>query len=305
MTLKQIDNKEDEIQLLSSLYNKSSSKKQKKLIFEEIQKVKSGYEAEKENAFYLDARLCDNKNLLLLNDIRIEHDGEVAQIDHIIITRFGIELLESKSSTGVMTINNDGSISIKHGSKTSTLPNPLEQSYRHARILEKFLQSENLLSSRIKMLGGIFIDNKILINPKTTLTNSSLPDGFFRADSFITMRNKEIDNIGIIKSLKLISTAYPIDMAYDIANAIIKAHSPIKHDYRKKFRVEGETNSEKSNNKEKADGQDNIENETICPRCKKGKLVKRVTKKRSAQEKYGKDEFYGCSRYPKCRYTQK
>ncbi len=63
----------------------------------------------------------------------------VAQIDHMIITRFGIELLESKSSKGQMTINKDGSISLKNRNRaTVTLPNPLEQSVRHAKVIRAF-----------------------------------------------------------------------------------------------------------------------------------------------------------------------
>ena len=41
--------------------------------------------------------LKDNKNVIVLYGLRIEYNGENVQIDHMLITRFGIELIESKS----------------------------------------------------------------------------------------------------------------------------------------------------------------------------------------------------------------
>lgn len=41
-----------------------------------------------------------------------------------------------------------------------------------------------------------------------------------------------------------------------------------------------------------------------CPRCGDGTLVKRVRKDRRYHDKYDSNEFFGCSRYPKCRYTE-
>ena len=42
-------------------------------------------------------------------------------------------------------------------------------------------------------------------------------------------------------------------------------------------------------------GKEEVVNDDICPSCG-GKLVKR-------EGKYG--EFFGCSNYPKCRFTKK
>jgi len=35
-----------------------------------------------------------------------------------------------------------------------------------------------------------------------------------------------------------------------------------------------------------------------CPKCRDGKLIKRTNK-------IAKEDFLGCSEYPKCKYTQK
>jgi len=240
MILKDIDDKSIEFKMLSNLYNRAKNQKTKDAISKELNMLKAGYEAEKENAFYLSARLSEDKKLLLINDIRIKHNGLVAQIDHIIISRQGIEILESKSSRGTMTINLDGSIIVKNrNGNTITLPNPLEQAYRQAEILKSFLRSKELLPKRSKLFGGteLNIRSGVLINPKTTLTNQTLPDGFYRADSFITLRKRELDSMSLASGLKATFTSYSMDEAYLIANVIINAHEPITFDYEKKFKM--------------------------------------------------------------------
>ena len=296
MILKTIDDKSKQIETLEDLYSRSKSEAQKKLIASDLKKVKSGYEAEKENAYYLDFELEKNKNLILIHDIRLEHEGRTAQFDHILISRFGIELLETKSSKGTMTINKDGSIDIKNGKYTNTYPNPLEQSKRHALVLKEFLAASELLSKRIDIFGGIEISSKVLINPKTTLTNSTLPEGFERADSFISNRKKEIENISVFKAVSLISKGYNIDKAMEIAQMIVNAHQPLEFDYTKKFKISKEPQIEEKNT---------IDNsKRTCPRCNEGELIVRKSKSKKAKEKYEKNEFLGCSRYPKCRYTE-
>ena len=301
MIFKNIDDKSKQIQTLEELLSRSKSASQKRLIETDLKKVKSGYEAEKENAYYLDFELEKNKNLILLHDIRIEHDGRTAQFDHLLISRFGIELLETKSSKGTMTINNDGSLDLKNGKYTNTFPNPLEQSKRHAVVLKEFIAASELLSKRIGIFGGIEISSRVLINPKTTLTNSKLPEGFERADSFISNRKKEIDNIGVFKAVGLISKGYNIEKAKEIAQMIVDAHKPVEFDYAKKFKIKKEEQTEEIISDEIV--QVKVV-DTSCPRCKEGKLVVKQIKSKKAKEKYGNDEFIGCDRYPKCRYTK-
>lgn len=308
MLLKHIDDKTPQIKTLENLLEKSTSTAQQKLIEIDLKKIKSGDTAEKENAYYLNFELEKNKNLILLHDIRIEHDRRTAQFDHILISRFGIELLETKSSQGTMSINADGSLTLKNGKYTQTYPNPLEQSRRHGIVLRDFIDSSELLSKRIDLFGGIDITSKILINPKTTLTNKELPEGFDRADSFISKRKKEIDKLGVFKVIEIVSKGYNIDTAKDIAQMLIDAHKPIIFDYTNKYKIKKEVIKESKKLKEEGLEKEEIENENItlksCPRCKEGNLiVKKVTSKK-AKEKYNHDEFLGCDRYPKCKYIE-
>lgn len=308
MIFKQIDDKAKEIQTLNILLEKSQSTAQKKLINTQLQKVTLGIEAEEENAYYLNFEFEKSENIILLHDIRLEHKGRTAQLDHILISRFGIELLETKSSKGVMTINNDGSMTLVNGKYTNTYPNPLEQSKRHASVLKEFISNSNILSKRIDMFGGIDISSKVLIHPKTNVSNSELPSDFERGDSFVSNRLKDIDDIGLFKAVGMITKGYDIDKAKEIAKLLVVAHTPIEYDYEKKFRIKKEVKSqEETKIKPSLIREENaqVKNEKqICPRCKEGQLIIKKIKSKKAQEKYSNTEFFGCNRYPKCRYTQ-
>ena len=234
MLFKDIDSKKEEINQLKNLLKLSKNPKQQTIIRADLARIENGYKAEKENAYYLDFRFKDNAHNILLHDIRIEYEGKVAQIDHIIINRFGIEVLESKSFTGILTIKGDGSLNVTYGKKVQTFPNPIEQNNRHIQILSDYIKAHVKLPSNLKLFG-IPISSTILINPKTTLTNNHLPKGFERADSFATKRVEDIDKMGAMEVFKSLGCIMKIDRAKEIAEFLVKHHKPKVYDYSKKY----------------------------------------------------------------------
>lgn len=300
MVLKQIDESKDEqLKILKKLHKITTSEKQKLLIAKDLKSYENGLEAEKQHAYYLNFALENNKNLILLHDIRIEHNGNTAQIDHILISRAGIEVLESKSFKGKLTIKDDGSLSVNYNKKSYSFPNPIEQNNRHIQVLRELLNDYGLESKRQALLGGLEITSKILLSPDTFVVNKKLPNGYERADSFITNRDKEIDNTNILQGLKLISKAFSMDKALDIAEILKMNHKPAEFDYSKKYILPKEKEIKKV---EEKPSEVNTDKEKKCPRCNDGILVLRTRKK--ASTKYNSNEFYGCSNYPKCRYSE-
>ncbi len=239
MRYKNIDSKEKEITQLKELLTKSKNPKQKALIRADLARVENGYKAEKDNAYYLDFSFKDSPRNILLHDIRIEHNGQVAQIDHVIVNRLGIEVLESKSFSGKLTIKGDGSLDVEYGRKVQTFPNPIEQNNRHAKILSEFLKENMELPKNLKLFG-VPISSSVLINPKTTLSNDTLPKGFLRADSFTTDWDSRVDKMGTIALFKTIGTTMSLDRAKEIANFLVKHHSPKSYDYTKKYPIKKE-----------------------------------------------------------------
>jgi len=299
MVYKKIDSKGDEISVLKQLLLESKSDKQKVLISKDLKALENGYKSELENAYYLNFHFEDRKRSILLHDIRIEHNGKTAQFDHILIAPVGITLLESKSFKGKLTIGEDNSLNVNYGKYIKTFPNPIEQNNRHAKVLKKFIDEKVDLSSRFKLMGGIPIDSTVLIHPNTTVLNKQLPRGFERSDSFATNYNKKIDDMGIgivlLKSITLMSQ----DMVKDIAKKLIALHKPIKYDYTHKYRISKINEKVDSKEVKKVD-----EFKKSCPRCNEGTLVQRRRKSKKFGTEYASDEFWGCNRFPQCRYTE-
>ncbi len=300
MVFKKIDSKESEINTLKQLLEKSNNEKQKSLISKDFISLENGYRAEKENAYYLDFHFESRDKLVLLHDIRIEHNGRTAQFDHILIEPLGITILESKSFTGELTINEDNSLNVKYGKYTKTFPNPIEQNNRHEKVLYEFIHNSLEVPKRFKLMGGIPIYSKVIIHPNTTVTNKTLPEGFERSDAFATSRNKVIDKMNAAKILLSTVTFVTKDFAKEIATVLVNGHKPIHYDYTSKYRI-----SQKEIVKPKEPmTPDQNRDEKICPRCKEGSLVKRKRKSKKFGTQYQSDEFIGCSRFPKCRYTE-
>lgn len=305
MIFKEADSKQKQLNTLKKLLQQSTSDKQKALIQKDLNMLQSGLDAEKQNAYYIDFYLKDNNNLLVLHDIRIEHNGKSAQIDHILISRFGIELLESKSFKGELTINEDGSLKVSGFNKVQAYPNPLEQSRRHAKVVEELVKDKTDLGKRVNLLGGIEVDSRVLINPNTPMTNKNLPEHFVRGDAFLTQRNKEIDKIGILKSFKLVSKMISIDTVKEIAQLLVDAHKPIDFNYAAKYKVMQQTitqeplnttQEEQSQVVKPTSAKDKLKEGDACPFCSH-KLVLRKSK----NEIY----FLGCSNFPKCRFSRR
>jgi len=68
----------------------------------------AGFKAEQKMAHYLSRAFKDNKDVLVLNGIRLQSDDDSIQIDHFIIHKYGMVIIESKSAVGTIEINEYG-----------------------------------------------------------------------------------------------------------------------------------------------------------------------------------------------------
>lgn len=280
---------EKQINILRELLQKSDSSAQKKLIQTDLKRIENGYKSEKENAYYLDFEFENSTHSIILHDIRLEYNGRTAQIDHIFIGRTGVTLLESKSFTGELSIKDDGSLLVKYGNNINTYPNPIEQNNRHTQVLKELINDNFDLQGNTKLLGGININSKVIINPKTTITNKKLPDDFERADSFATRRIKEINKMGVLKVLQTASKVMTIEKNIELAEFIIKNHKPIVFDYTKKYRMKtnqsdaGFVREENIHYQKKQTNGINTET-YVCSKCKSKNL----------EVAYGRNYYFKC-----------
>src|SRR5438552_9188590 len=98
MLLKVADDKQPDIDALELLLIRSGlDAATKAKIDREIKNVRAGAQGEREAAHEIDFHYAKHPNRAVIHDLRLEVEGRVAQIDHLIIDRYlTIWVCESK-----------------------------------------------------------------------------------------------------------------------------------------------------------------------------------------------------------------
>jgi len=114
--------------------------------------TKAGREAEEQMAHYLRRAYGESKSVFVLHGLRLERGEDAAQIDHLIIHRAGLVIVESKSVHGRVRVNEHGEWVRVYGSRQQGMPSPIEQAKRQARFLIQYL-NDHAPQLTGKMLG--------------------------------------------------------------------------------------------------------------------------------------------------------
>ena len=113
---------------------------------------RAGAAAERQMAHYLHRRFKDDPEAVVLHGLRLEdrdqleQDGSpgVCQVDHLIVHRWGMFIVESKSVTEEIRVRPDGSggdeWSRVYQGKETGMPSPIRQARRQSEFLRAFLQ---------------------------------------------------------------------------------------------------------------------------------------------------------------------
>lgn len=112
----------------------------------------AGKKQEEEIAFFLRRAFKNSREVYVINDLRFQHDDEIAQIDHLIVHVGGFILIESKSIKGQVKVNEEGEWARSYNDKWFGIPSPIQQVQLQRSLLEKMLDS-NVEKFLGKILG--------------------------------------------------------------------------------------------------------------------------------------------------------
>ena len=119
-------------------------------------RAQAGARAEQNMAFYLRRAFGDHcPEVLVFHDLRVEHNGEVAQMDHLVVHSHGLFIIESKSISGEIQILPDGQFIRIFGSKRVGMPSPIQQARRQADVLRRLLQANKVTLRDRKLFGMV------------------------------------------------------------------------------------------------------------------------------------------------------
>jgi len=119
LLIKSADDKQPQIDALEALLARSDVDAQtRRRIEQEVRMIRAGASGERDATYEIEFHLATNKNQMTIHDLRIECDGRVAQIDHLIINRLlDIWVCESKHFAEGVAINEHGEWVAFYGSR--------------------------------------------------------------------------------------------------------------------------------------------------------------------------------------------
>ena len=163
--------------------------------------AKAGRRAEEQMAFYLRREFSGDRDrdIRIINDLRLVRGEDVAQIDHLVVHRWGMVIVESKSVTSRVTINDRHEWTRWWNGREQGMPSPVLQGERQGKLLRRLLDdhAEQLVR---KVLGFLQVrfgytpidvivaisDDGVIKQPK----KNSVPD-VLKADQ-VTGRIREL-----------------------------------------------------------------------------------------------------------------
>ena len=230
MLVKAADDKTKRLRLLEDLQRSPRlDARQKEWLAKELRATKQGIQGERNAAHYLDNYLGSSKNFMVIHDLRIKVDEEVAQIDHLLVGRAFFILLETKTFGGDIAVNERGEFSVQYpGEKVYNIPSPFEQSRRHANVLQKLLER---LSIRPRTGGRHRMEHVVLVDPSRAVRrpNDKILDTSFlvKADQFPDWHTKWAEkNPGVIELFTTLADVRGQETVKEWAEKIVCQHRP-------------------------------------------------------------------------------
>lgn len=219
--------------------------------------------------------VLDENEYRVLSDLILPITGGTTQLDHILLSRFGIFIIETKNMSGWVFGGSDQKkwTQVQKGGKRRSFQNPLWQNYSHVKAVEQILGVDpKVLHNFVVFTGSA--------EPKTEMPEN-VAWGLRALSRLIALRRQLV-----LSDAQLSAFAQKLQgRALENNREVRKQHLQFVQE---KAAAKTETRSSVPSNDV---------NQSSCPRCG-GEMVKRTNRKTG-------DTFWGCSEFPKCRGTRK
>jgi hypothetical protein len=236
MILKETDPKAGQLAELEALMAAPGVPPEKKLQIErELKILRAGIKGERESAYDIDFYSGASKNRVVIHDLRLELNGRVAQIDHLVLNRLlEVYVLETKHFTEGVSINDQGEFSIWFGGKPRGIPSPLEQNDRHIAVLSEVFKTLKM-PTRLGIRLQPSFESLVLVSKNARI---SRPERFdtgrvLKSDQFERWIEKNIDSGSPLMMAKLVG----IETLTEIAEQLVALHRPLVPNYKAKFGI--------------------------------------------------------------------
>jgi len=206
----------------------------------------------------------DSEVYFSLNNITLQTSNGTTQIDHVIVSKYGIFVIEAKNMDGWIfgdTKSSQWTQSL-YGKKFR-FQNPLHQNYRHVKALREFLSIDEAKLFSVVMFWG---EGEF---------KTPMPDNVMRS-GYTTHIKK---HTAVLFSDEEVQTIIQAIQSGKMPKGLIKSFET------RKAHLESLNDRHSST--------------TTCPKCASPLILRTVKSGARAGS-----QFYGCSQYPSCRYTK-
>lgn len=210
--------------------------KEKEIAYSCDKRQLAGDKQEQDVAFFLRRAFKDKENVFVFNDLRIEHNDEVAQIDHLVLYVYGFILIESKSITGEVAINADEEWSRSYNGKWSGMRSPIKQVELQQKLLRELLweNKKQLLPQKLfgkmqQTFGMRCWDNICAISSNAIAHRNTMPKTISKQlvkSEFLIDRINEVMNLPSNKVAELFSLNVRPEFSTDDMQKICSFLSP-------------------------------------------------------------------------------
>jgi len=210
----------------------------------------------------LSAKLfLDKEKYHLIKNVTLPTEGGSTQIDHVIVSIYGVFVLETKNMKGwIFGSPNQRTWTQKIYKHSSKFQNPLHQNYKHTKTLESLLElNEEQIFSVVIFVG----DSTFKTEMPENVTYGKDYIRFIKSKTQPVLTESEVKEITIKIETGRLTPSFKTNREH------------IKH---VKTIVEKKENSQS------------------CPKCGGGMVLREVKKGQNSGNK-----FWGCSSFPKCR----
>lgn len=195
--------------------------------------LKAGIKGEEGSAYFIDFDYARNPNWAVIHDLRLEHAGRVAQIDHVLINRFmEVYALETKYFNSGVKITEEGEFLRWNDWKRRYEPmdSPLAQNERHISVLRDAFDTLPLperLGLRLKpsFVSFVLVSNKAkIIRPDRFDTRQVI-----KADQLKSRIDRDLDQVNVLGALALTSKLVSAETVEKLARGLAGLHRPAVH----------------------------------------------------------------------------
>ena len=198
----------------------------------------AGVVGERDAAYEIEFHFGKSTNYVTIHDLRLEHTGRVAQIDHLIINRvLQVWVCESKHFVDSVAINGQGEWTRSYRGRDYGVPSPIEQNKKHIDVLEDVFKSgavslpRRIFTMRPELLSLVLVSNNAVIKRPRSKVDGI--DTVIKAERLKTGIYDTWDDRVRTAVQRLVST----ETIERLGRELVALHRPIAVDWAARFGV--------------------------------------------------------------------